>query len=101
MTDYLIAAAIIAASAAGGYAGLMHKKASNIEVEDEQYHTFKDVLEGVKLYIVEQSKDDNISADMSDAEVEKRRLRKVALKNHLKMAPNDCLHMHSVACVGF
>ena len=52
MTDYLIAAAIIAASAAGGYAGLMHKKASNIEVEDEQYHTFKDVLEGVKLYIV-------------------------------------------------
>ena len=34
MTDYLIAAAIIAASAAGGYAGLMHKKASNIEVED-------------------------------------------------------------------
>lgn len=88
MTDYLIAAAIIAASAAGGYAGLMHKKASNIEVEDEQYHTFEEVLEGVKLYIVEQSKDDNISADMSDAEMEKRRLRKVALKNHLKMAPN-------------
>ena len=79
MTDYLIAAAIIAASAAGGYAGLMHKKASNIEVEDEQYHTFEEVLEGVKLYIVEQSKDDNISADMSDAEMEKRRLRKVAL----------------------
>lgn len=25
---------------------------------------------------------------MSDAEMEKRRLRKVALKNHLKMAPN-------------
>ena len=73
MTDYLIAAAIIAASAAGGYAGLMHKKASNIEVEDEQYHTFKDVLEGVKLYIVEQSKDDNISADMSDAEMEKKK----------------------------
>lgn len=45
MTDYLIAAAIIAASAAGGCAGLMHKKASNIEVEDEQYHTFEEVLE--------------------------------------------------------
>lgn len=44
MTDYLIAAAIIAASAAGGYAGLMHKKASNIEVEDEQYHHSKKFL---------------------------------------------------------
>ena len=54
----------------------------------DRYHTFEEVLEGVKLYIVEQSKDDNISADMSDAEMEKRRLRKVALKNHLKMAPN-------------
>ena len=81
MTDYLIAAAIVAASVTGGYAGLMHKKASNVEVETEQYHTFADVMEGVKLYIVEQTKDDSISADMSDAEMEKRRQRKVALKN--------------------
>lgn len=31
MTDYLIAAAIIAASAAGGYAGLMHKKQATLK----------------------------------------------------------------------
>lgn len=96
MTDYLIAAAIIAASAAGGYAGLMHKKASNIEVEDEQYHTFEEVLEGVKLYIVEQSKDDNISADMSDAEMEKEDSVRLPLKIILRWHQTGCGNQSSL-----
>lgn len=88
MTDYLIAMAIIAAAGAGGTAAIMHKKANNIEVVTEDYQTFDDVLEGVKLDIVEQVKDDDISADMSDEELEKSRQRKIAIKNALKMAPN-------------
>lgn len=88
MTDYLIAAAIIAATGGASMATYMHKKANNIEVTEEEYQTFDDVLEGVKLFIVEQIKDDDITSDLSDEELEKRRLRKIALKNSLKMAPN-------------
>ena len=88
MTDYLIAAAIVAATGATGFGAYLHKKSNNIEVMEEEYQTFDDVLEGVKLYIVEQIKDDEITADLSDEELEKRRLRKIALKNALKMAPN-------------
>ncbi len=88
MTDYLIAAAIVAATGAAGFGAYLHKKSNNIEVMEEEYQTFDEVLEGVKLYIVEQIKDDEITADLSDEELEKRRLRKIALKNALKMAPN-------------
>lgn len=88
MTDYLIAAAIIAAAGAAGAAVVMHKKANNIEVVNEDYQTFDDVLEGVKLDIVEQVKDDDIATEMSDEELEKSRQRKIAIKNALKMAPN-------------
>lgn len=88
MTDYLIAAAIIAAAGAAGSAVVMHKKANNIQVVNEDYQTFDDVLEGVKLDIVEQVKDDDIATEMSDEELEKSRQRKIAIKNALKMAPN-------------
>lgn len=88
MTDYLIAAAIVAAAGAAGAGLVLHKKANNIQVVNEDYQTFNDVLEGVKLDIVEQIKDDDISNDMSDEELEKSRQRKIAIKNALKMAPN-------------
>ncbi len=88
MVDYLIATAIVASAGGLSVAGFMHKKANNIEVIEEEYQTFDDILEGVKLYIVEQVKDDDIRINVSDEDLEKRRLRKLAIKNALKMAPN-------------
>ena len=88
MNDYMISAAAIAGCIVAGAVAYMKKKTSTKDISTEKYETFQDVLNAIKLHVVEQVKDDSIDVFLSDEELERLKMRKLQRKNALKMAPN-------------
>ena len=88
MNDYMISTAVMAAGFAIGVTAYMRKKSKTQAVSSEIYESFEDVLNAIKLHIVEQVKDDSIDVYLSDEELERLKMRRIQRKNALKMAPN-------------
>lgn len=88
MTDLLIAAALLTGTAGAAAAGYLKAASSrNVEVEEE-YATYPEALEAMKLYMVERTKEDSIYSNMTDDEMKRRKKLKAQEKNAIKMAPN-------------
>jgi pilus assembly protein CpaF len=88
MTDYLVATGIIAAGLTALTGAYFKNKAVREVVPEEEYETFEDVLEAVKMYIVQQVKDESIISSLSDEELARLKKRKTRQKNALAQAPN-------------
>lgn len=73
MADAMIAAALLAGSACVGAAGYLRAKANRDIVLEDDYATYPDALEGVKLYMVERTKEDSIHSSMSDDDLKRRK----------------------------
>ena len=88
LNDLLVSAAIIAAGMASGAAYYVYAKAKKEVIEEEEFETFDDVLNAVKLYIVGQIKEEPMTSTMSDKDYDRLTKRKTQIKNALKNAPN-------------
>lgn len=92
MADVLITAGILAATAGIGGVGFLKAKASKDVVLESEYNTYDDALEALKMWIVDQTKDDDIyTTAMSDDELKRNKRLKIQKKNAVKMAPNGVM----------
>lgn len=100
MVDYLATLGILAACGAGISGFYFHAKADKEVVLKEEYETFEDVLEAVKMHVVSIVKDEPITSTLTDEEMERLEKRKAQQKHALKMAPNGVkeakLHVKSI-----
>lgn len=88
MTDLLIAVGLLTGTAGAAAAGYLKAAASrDVEVE-EDYTTYPEALEAMKLYMVERTKDDSIYSNITDDEMKRRKKLKAQEKAAIKMAPN-------------
>lgn len=88
MSDVMIAAAILAGSVGACAAGYLRAKADKDIVLEDDYATYGEALEALKLYMVERTKEDSIYTAMTDDELKRRKKLKAQEKAAIKMAPN-------------
>lgn len=92
MADVMITAGILAATAGIGGVGFLKAKASKDVVLESEYTTYSDALEALKMWIVDQTKDDDVyTTAMSDDELKRNKRLKIQKKNAVKMAPNGVM----------
>lgn len=88
MSDVMIAAAMLCGSVGFCAAGYIRALAGKDTAAQEEYATFEEALEGLKLYMVERTREDGIGAAVSDEELKRRKKQKAMEKAAIKMAPN-------------
>lgn len=88
MSSAMMAAAMLTGTVGACAAGYLRAKSNkNITLEDD-YTTYEEALEALKLYIVERTKEDSIYSVMTDDELKRRKKLKAQEKAAIKMAPN-------------
>lgn len=88
MADVMIAAAMLTGTVGACAAGYLKAKASKNIVLDDDYTTYAEALEALKLYMVDRTKEDSIYSTMTDDELKRRKKLKAQEKAAIKMAPN-------------
>lgn len=88
MSGVMIAAAMLTGTVGACAAGYLFAKSGQNVVLEDDYSTYEEALEALKLYIVERTKEDSIYSVMTDDELKRRRKLKAQEKSAIKMAPN-------------
>lgn len=88
MVEALMAAGITAVAAAGAGTHYLYRKAKKQIVIEEEYSTFSEVLEAVKLYMVSETKEIDVDAQLSDEEIKRLKKRRAQTREAMTNAPH-------------
>ena len=88
MVEALMAAGLTAVAAAGAGTHYLYRKAKKQIVVEEEYSSFGEVLEAVKLYMVGETKEIDVDAQLSDEEIKRLKKRRAQTRDALTNAPH-------------
>lgn len=88
MVDALMAAGITAAAAAGIGTHYLYRKAKKQIVLEEEYSTFGEVLDAVKLYMVGETKEIDADAQLSEEDIKRMKKRRAQTREAMTNAPH-------------
>lgn len=88
MVEALIAAGLTATAAAGFGTHYLYRKAKKQIVIEEEYSTFADVLDAIKLYMVSETKEIDADAQLSDEEIKRLKKRRAQTRDAMTNAPH-------------
>lgn len=88
MVDFLIATGVTAVAATGIFSRYIYRKAKKQIYVDEEYSSFDEILNAIKLYIVDETKEVSSTIPLTDAEYRRLKKLRALTRTALKNAPN-------------